>query len=51
MVEERDWSGRVVKKLLSATKIGKYASKCKSSFEDTLISKSIEEAYKLMASL
>lgn len=51
MVEERDNRGKMVKRYPMAAKMGKSVFECKHVFEGTQISKTVEKAYKLVASL
>lgn len=51
MVEEKNRSGEMVKRYPLVAKMGKSAFECKPTFEDTGVSKTVEKAYKLGASL
>jgi len=51
LVEEKNLSGEMVKRYPLAEKMGKSAFECKPTFEDTRVSKTVEKAYKLGASL
>ena len=51
LVEEKNQSDEMVKRYPLAEKMGKSAFECKPTFEDTRVSKTVEKAYKLGASL
>ena len=50
MVEEKDQNGKMVRRYPLEAKMGKNAFECKPSFDDTMVSKNVEKAYRLVAS-